>query len=221
METTVQGSVATQIAGQEVTLLPDRAMLWPSERTLFVADIHLGKGSAFRAGSIPIPSGSTKGTLDRLCRMVREVDPARIVILGDLWHAKAGRTVQSEAEFLAWRQRHTDREVWLVEGNHDLKSGELPSDHNLGIVSPGERLGPFTLLHEPQEVAKGYGLAGHLHPAARLVGRGDQTITAPCFWIRPNYAVLPAFGEFTGCARVRPTTDDKVFLSLANQVLEV
>lgn len=209
------------IAGEEMVLLPDRAMFWPAESTLFVADIHLGKGSAFRAGAIPVPTGVTKGTLDRLCAVVREIDPNRIVILGDLWHARAGRTEQSEAEFLAWRERHRDRNVWLVEGNHDRKSGILPSSHGLKVLLEGERLGPFTLLHEPSEPAEGYGLAGHLHPGARLVGRGDSGLTAPCFWVRQRYAVLPAFGEFTGTSRIRPTTLDQVFLLASDRVLEV
>lgn len=221
MNVAEKGSLVTVIAGEEMVLLPDRAMFWPAESTLFVADIHLGKGSAFRAGAIPVPTGVTKGTLDRLCAVVREIDPKRIVILGDLWHARAGRTEQSEAEFLAWRERHSDREVWLVEGNHDRKSGILPSSHGLKVLMEGERLGPFTLLHEPSEPAEGYGLAGHLHPGARLVGRGDSGLTAPCFWVRKRYAVLPAFGEFTGTSRIRPTTLDQVFLLASDRVLEV
>lgn len=221
MNVAEKGSLVTEISGEEMVLLPDRAMFWPAESTLFVADIHLGKGSAFRAGAIPVPTGVTKGTLDRLCAVVREIDPQRIVILGDLWHARAGRTEQSEAEFLAWRERHCDREVWLVEGNHDLKSGVLPSSHGLTVLSAGERFGPFTLQHEPSEPLEGYGLAGHLHPGARLVGRGDSGLTAPCFWVRSRYAVLPAFGEFTGTSRIRPTTLDRVYLLASGQVLEV
>ncbi len=213
--------MVTEIGGEEMVLLPDRAMFWPSESTLFVADIHLGKGSAFRAGAIPVPTGITKGTLDRLCAVVRETNPSRIVVLGDLWHAQAGRTEQSEAEFMAWRERHSSCEVWLIEGNHDLKSGALPSTHDLRVLPPETRLGPFTLLHEPLEPASGYGLAGHLHPGARLVGRGDSGLTAPCFWVRPRYTVLPAFGEFTGTARIRPDQSDQVFVALGDHIREV
>lgn len=216
-----EGSVVARIREEEMILLPDRAMFWPAQSTLFVADIHLGKGSAFRAGAIPVPTGVTKGTLNRLCAVVRENQPSRIVILGDLWHARAGRTEQSEAEFMAWRERHSTREVWLIEGNHDLKSGELPSAHDLRVLPSGTRLGPFALLHEPCEPEEGYGLAGHLHPGARLVGRGDSGLTAPCFWVRPEYTVLPAFGEFTGTARIRPTTADRVYVVTTETVLEV
>ncbi len=39
----------TQLAGEEVEFRPDGTLLWPSESTLFVADIHLGKGASFRS----------------------------------------------------------------------------------------------------------------------------------------------------------------------------
>ena len=43
------------LAGEAVELLPERALHWIRERTLFVADVHLGKAAAFRAGGVPVP----------------------------------------------------------------------------------------------------------------------------------------------------------------------
>lgn len=209
-----------ELAGTEVALSPEGTVFWEQQSTLFVADLHLGKGSAFRAGSVPVPSGSTQRTLDRLCAEIRRLSPERIVILGDLWHAMQGRTPASEDAFIEWRNRHSNRQVWLVEGNHDVKSGTLPTEHRIRLMQAGETLGPFTLLHEPQ-CSTGYGLAGHLHPAVRMRGRADQGLTAPCFWMRKDHMVLPAFGEFTGCARITATQSDRVFILVDGQVREV
>ena len=213
-------AASIELGGTELFLQGNRTVFCPAESTLFVADLHLGKGSAFRAGSIPVPSGSTQRTLDRLCQAVTSVDARRIVILGDMWHAKSGRTEASERAFLEWRDRHAERDVWLVEGNHDLKSGLIPESHRTTVLPPGSALGAFTLLHEPGK-GHGYALAGHIHPAVRLVGRADQSVVAPCFWVQSDCMVLPAFGEFTGAARVRPSATDRVFVVVEGWVREV
>ena len=58
------GVYATALCGEQVELLALRALHWPRERTVFVADVHLGKAAAFRAGGVPLPRGSTAADLD-------------------------------------------------------------------------------------------------------------------------------------------------------------
>jgi uncharacterized protein len=195
------------------TLVPrgDRTLWWPAEETLFVADVHLGKSAAFRALGVPVPAGSTAETLRRLSESV--VGARRVVVLGDLWHARHGRSPENEAAWDDWL-RGCEAEFWLVEGNHDLKSGDLRHPC-LRIVAPGEPLGPFDLRHEPTAGA-GYVLSGHLHPAVTF--RGHRL---PCFWFRREYAVLPPFGEFTGCAAVRPSSSDFVYAVAGDRVVRI
>ena len=50
-------------AARTVELLAERALHWPAARTLFVADVHLGKAAAFRAGGVAIPRGATANDL--------------------------------------------------------------------------------------------------------------------------------------------------------------
>jgi hypothetical protein len=38
------------LAGETLRLLPDKALYWPRQQTLFIADAHFGKVAAFRAG---------------------------------------------------------------------------------------------------------------------------------------------------------------------------
>lgn len=66
-----------------------------------------------------------------------------------------------------------------------------------------------------------YEIAGHLHPAVRLEGRGRDRLRVPCFWVRPTQCVLPAFGGFTGSGRIRPLDADRIFVVGEGQVMEV
>ena len=57
-----------ELAGESVSLLPERAIYWPREGALIVADLHWGKAASFRAAGVPIPSGTTSADLARLNR---------------------------------------------------------------------------------------------------------------------------------------------------------
>ena len=64
-------------------------------------------------------------------------------------------------------------------------------------------------------------LAGHVHPAARLVGRGGQSVRLPCFWLRGQRLILPAFTEFSAGGRFEPAPDDRVFVAVQGEVVEI
>ena len=51
------------IASGALALLPERGVWSPAARTLFVADLHLGKASAFRAAGAPAPFGTSEESL--------------------------------------------------------------------------------------------------------------------------------------------------------------
>lgn len=208
------------VAGEQLLMLPEKALYWPSERTLFVADVHLGKAASMRAASIPIPETPTYETLDRLTSAICRTGAKQLIILGDLWHAKQGRQKETVDASINWRESHADIDVVLVEGNHDRRSGELPHRFRCDVWSEPSSLGPFALCHYPDVQADRYKLAGHIHPAALLQGRGRKSCTMPCFWIGGSCTVLPAFGAFTGYIAVRPVAGDRLFVIADGQVLE-
>ncbi|MGV3618321.1 MAG: ligase-associated DNA damage response endonuclease PdeM [Fimbriimonas sp.] len=208
-----------QIAGEELHLRRDKTAFWPRASTLFVADVHLGKAASFRAFGLPIPAGTTDDTLGALSRALEETGARRLAILGDLWHAKQGRTDDIIGKFLDWRRYHGAVEMTLIEGNHDRRSGRLPAGCDVDEVAEPYPQGPFALRHYPEAAEGGYVLSGHLHPAAVLSGRGRQDLRLPCFWFGPRVGVLPAFGDFTGCAPIRAAVGDRVFVVAENRVL--
>jgi metallophosphoesterase superfamily enzyme len=71
------------------------------------------------------------------------------------------------------------------------------------------------------QIVQGEGLVGLPHPVVRLYGRGRDRLTTPVFWFRQDYAVLPAFGSFTGGYRITPQRDDRVYAVVPEAVIEV
>jgi DNA ligase-associated metallophosphoesterase len=225
------GAAHLEWAGEALVLLPERALWWPAERTLFVADLHLGKGDVFRAAGIPIPSGTTRDDLTRLADLVRGLDARRVVVLGDFFHGAASQSPEVLAHLLAWREAVGQVEAILVRGNHDRHAGDPPPETGFAAVEAPLGVGPFALRHEPVPHAaaadstggegRSYTLAGHLHPVVRLEGAGRDRLRLPCFWVQPAQIVLPAFGAFTGGARIEPRRGDRVFVSGPDGVLPV
>ena len=214
-------SLTINLAGEDVVLLPDRALYWPSRRTLLVADAHLGKAATFRASGIFVPRGTTTGTLTRLDAALAATGAARLLFLGDLLHAREGRSAETLRVVADWRASHQSLDVILVRGNHDRFAGDPPQSLGIACVDAPMIEPPFAFVHHPKAIQGQYTLAGHVHPAVRLSGPGRQYARLPCFWMRNGGAVLPAFGDFTGAGVIEPTEEDRVFAIADGAVIEV
>ena len=214
-------TATTTLAGETIELCPERAAYWPSRRTLFVADPHFGKAAAFRALGVRVPRGTTGGALTRLDALVERLAPVRIEFLGDFLHAREGRNAETFGALAEWRALHPNIAMRLVRGNHDRRAGDPPDDVGIECADGPIAEPPFALAHHPTRVSGAYVLAGHVHPCALLVGRGRQRERLPCFLIGSTTAVLPAFGEFTGCAEVTPNEGDTVWVVAGGEVVSV
>ena len=198
-------SLPALLAGEPVELHAERALFWPRGKTLFVADVHLGKSAAFRAGGVPVPRGATAADLARLARLISATGAERLTVLGDFLHAAAGRTVALDEAFLGWRAAHRALALTLVRGNHDEHAGDPPAAWGVEVVTEPHDAAPFLLCHQPPDDGEGpdllgYALAGHVHPGVRISGIGGQSERLPCFVLGHSRAILPAFGRFTGLA---------------------
>lgn len=227
------GGLDIELAGVALRLLARRALWWPDAATVFVADVHLGKAETFRALGVPVPSGPTEATLRRLGALLDDCRARRLVVLGDLLHARPAQAPATVSALRAWRRAHASLECVLVRGNHDDRAGDPPSDLEIEVVAEPARLGPFALCHEPLEEGgdpgsdtgagpgPAYRLAGHLHPAVRLHGRGGDSARLPCFSVGRTQTVLPAFGDFTGAASVSRASAQRLFAIAGDRVFEV
>ncbi len=206
--------------GEKLHLLPEKALFWPAEKILVVADLHLGKSAAFRAAGIAAPE-STTADLKRLAHVVKYTNPRSLLLLGDLLHAPQGmRPVMLDA-LLKWRHRHPKLEIISVQGNHDIRCPPLDASFNIIDSGLNHLRGPFCFAHHPVEDPTRYVIAGHIHPAIVLRERFVAGLRAPCFWFARDYAVLPAFGSFTGMSNVRGKKGDRIFAVGPNEVIPV
>jgi DNA ligase-associated metallophosphoesterase len=197
-----EGSLETTLGGERVALLAERALFWPSEATLFVADVHLGKAAAFRAGGVPLPRGATATDLARLARLIARTHARRLVVLGDFLHAAAGRVPALDAAFTQFRDAHSELAITVVRGNHDAIAGDPPAGWRVDVVAEPHPAPPFVLCHTPAKPRTGFALCGHVHPGVRLAGPAYDSARLPCFVLGGRHAVLPAFGRLTGLALV-------------------
>ncbi|HEX6090736.1 MAG TPA: ligase-associated DNA damage response endonuclease PdeM [Gemmatimonadales bacterium] len=209
------------LAGESVQLLPERAIYWPKERTLIVADLHWGKAAAFRAGGIPIPRGTTAAGLARLDRALARTGAQRVALLGDLLHARAWRGAETMRTIAAWRDTARALDLVLVRGNHDRRAGDPPLELGITVLDGPVRVGPFALRHEPRVEIGAYVLAGHIHPGITVRGPGRERLRLPCFAFGARVGILPAFGEFTGTALTEPAPDDRIYVIAGDDVLQV
>ena len=50
----MKGVLEIEWAGEKLVLLPERAIWWAREKTLFIADPHFGKASTFRSAGLAV-----------------------------------------------------------------------------------------------------------------------------------------------------------------------
>lgn len=184
-----------------------------------MADLHLGKVNHFRKVGIPVPAMANQQNLEHIQVLLQITKPCRVILVGDLFHSHYNEAWEEFGTFVKY---YPSVSFELVLGNHDILS-----EHQYkrkGIVLYQElQVGNVLFTHHPlEEVSSAvYNLAGHIHPGIHLHGKGKQSITLPCFYFGKQGGILPAFGTFTGLARVKPKQGDKVFAILPDKVVKV
>jgi DNA ligase-associated metallophosphoesterase len=202
-----------ELAGEQVRLLGTRALYRPAARALLLADLHLGKGDAFRRAGVAVPSGGTEADLSRLQVLLADNAVDTLWILGDLLHGPAPRA-QWLAAWRRWRERHPALRVRVLRGNHDRA---LQVDA-LEVEDAGTEAedGPFLLRHAPGPHPRLHVLCGHVHPLAALPGLRRRW---PAFWLRPGVTVLPAFSAFTAGVVPAPAAGERLVACVEGEAL--
>ena len=158
-----------------------------------------------------MPGGTTHANLARIDGLLTETGARRLVVLGDFLHAADSRTSAVLQALAQWRARQAALQIVLVRGNHDSHAGDPPVALGIEVVDEPWLIGPFAGCHHPQRHATHHVLAGHVHPAVRLRGRGGDGLRLPCFASDAGLTLLPAFGEFTGSHVMRPEAGTRLF----------
>lgn len=197
------------LGGAEFAADTSGAIFWPRQGLLAVADLHLEKGSAYAARGVLLPPFDTAATLGRLAVAIARYAPRLVLALGDSFHDAGGpgRLADTDRACLSAMQRGRDW-VW-VAGNHDPD----PADGIGGRFAAAVTIAGITFRHEPS-TAGGAEICGHLHPVARVAGRG-RVVSRRCFASDGHRMVMPAFGAYAGGLNVRDAAFASVFPTLA------
>ncbi len=190
--------VPLSFAGEEFVLTQGRALYWPRERALLVADLHLEKASFYARHGQMLPPYDSRETLERVALAIRETGARRVYTLGDNFHDSHGSTRLEDhaAGMLAALTRATDW-VWIT-GNHDpameARSG--------GTIAEELELAGIVLRHQARAGEARPELSGHYHPRLQVTVR-ERHIRRPCAVVASGEGsggrmILPAFGALTG-----------------------
>ncbi|MCI0993149.1 ligase-associated DNA damage response endonuclease PdeM [Pseudomonas corrugata] len=209
------------LAGEELWLLPEKALYWPAQETLMVADVHFGKAAAYRSLGQPVPHGTTASNIAILDGLLANLPCRQLIFLGDFLHGPGSNAPGTLKALSDWRARHPHLAMTLIRGNHDKRAGDPPPSLNIRVVPEPLLLGPFAVQHEPDPHPSRHVLAGHVHPVYHLSGKGRQRLRLACFRLGSDISLLPAFGAFTGGYRVEQDNDCRIFVIGDNEIWPV
>jgi uncharacterized protein len=229
----MQPAFPHRIRGQQLWLSPHRCLFWEEERSLILSDLHFGKTGHFRKAGIAVPQSVYREDLLRLLSLIQYFQPRQLLVVGDLFHSRENKELDL---FRRWRDDFPDLAIRLILGNHDILHGDWYEAAGITVSQQVLRMGEFAFIHDitewspspaspaaslrrPKEAIATEGktpyfFSGHLHPGIRIRGMGKQSLQFPCFYFGEQYAVLPAFGKFTGTVSIDPPPESNVFAIL-------
>ena len=202
--------------GQTLWLSALKCIYWEEQAVLIITDTHFGKTGHFRKEGIAVPQTVYREDLQRLFSLIQFYKPEKLIVVGDMFHAAANKEMEL---FMRWRNDHPSLKIDLVMGNHDILQTGWYVQANISITHGHYILAPFCFIHDiadkcETEANIKYFFCGHLHPSISIKGMGRQSLHFPCFYFTAEYAILPAFGKFTGTAKIKPAKTDQVFAIL-------
>lgn len=212
------------LLNEALFLLPQKAIWWEKENCLIISDTHFGKSGHFRKMGIAVPQPVFTEDMQRFVSLVAMYKPEQLVIVGDMFHSDHNK----EADlFVRWRNDFSALQIHLVKGNHDIMPQGWYDEaaiklHDQNIF----QLSPFSFIHDLNELTEEqrkdrYFFSGHIHPAVSISGKARQHLRLPCFYFNNSYAVLPAFGKFTGYVSVRIKKEDRVYAISQQEIIPI
>jgi putative SbcD/Mre11-related phosphoesterase len=159
------------------------------EKTLAVADLHIGWEMALSEKGIHVPS-QTQKLLVRLTGLLSTYKPEKLLILGDLKHTIA-TAVTAEwhdvPDFLGELKKHVE-EICIVRGNHDGNLEPLLLEKMKVLPATGVACGEIGFFHghqwpSPSLLKCETLVMGHVHPVVALRDPAGFRITKQV-WIK-------------------------------------
>lgn len=207
--------------GNQLLLTANRTIFWEDKKTLILSDLHLGKSGHFRKAGIAVPQNVFKEDMQRLLSEIQFYNVKQLIIVGDLFHSRENKEHEL---FLRWRKDLATIDIHLIIGNHDILKKDWYLHANIEVHEHFKIVDNLLFTHDFETCTSGeqfYCISGHIHPGISLHGLGRQSLRFPCFYFAKKYAVLPAFGRFTGTFPVKPVAGDAVFALVENSIMRL
>lgn len=204
----------------QMSFLPQKAIWIENTSSMLIADLHFGKAAHFRKAGIPIPEIIHHADLRCIAQLLNAYQPKNFYILGDLFHSEWNTQWEVLLDFLGQFEETT---FHLVLGNHDILPDHLYQQSAMKVHQDTVQLNNLILSHEPlAQIPDGkLNICGHIHPGVKLYGKAKQSLRIPCFLIRANQLILPAFGEFTGLALIKPKPKDQILGISKDKIIKI
>jgi DNA ligase-associated metallophosphoesterase len=196
----------------------ERALYWPAQQTLLVADVRLGNGTSLHRAGIALPNDNGNDDLERLQGLIQRYKPRQLVVLGQLVHSGAGQHSTWVKRVRDWRASHPRIAMRLLEGDQPRHYDV----NRLGfeVLSGAFALGPFLLCHQPRHDGQTYVLAGRACPGV-ILREGWHHHRLPAFRFGKQIGLLPAFGSFASLQIKPMQADEQVVAIVPHGLLHV
>ncbi len=205
---------------KEFILLCSGALFDPETQSLICSDLHLGKSRHFRSKGIAVPRDIDNATIDKLKADIETTEAKDIYFLGDLFHSDYNSAVDDLSNLRAY---FNSSNFHLIPGNHDILKPQIYQEIGLQVQAKSFKFDWIDFVHQPSTDIdeERFEIAGHIHPGVQLKANGRQYMRLPCFFWGRNYALLPAYGKFTGLSTITPDHDDEVFIIFDEKVVKL
>lgn len=176
-----------------------------AERTLIIADVHIGYEEALNKQGILLPRFQLKEVMQRLERICNRISFDRVIINGDLKHEFGTISEQEWRDTLKFLDFFKDKKIVLVKGNHDTILGPIAEKRNVEVkdffkikdifICHGDRI-----PDNPEFKSAKVVVIGHEHPAVSIK-EGPRVELFKCFlkgkYKKKNLIVQPSFNLVT------------------------
>jgi DNA ligase-associated metallophosphoesterase len=142
----------------------------------------------------------------------------RLIFVGDLTHSIANRELDL---FMKWRKDFSLLHIDLVKGNHDILKNDWYEDASITVSPEQLTIDKFCFRHDAEQCEDNlYTFSGHVHPGISIRGRGQQSLSFPCFYFGKHQCILPAFSRFTGTYKVKPEKGEVAYAIVDNTIMK-
>jgi putative SbcD/Mre11-related phosphoesterase len=204
----------------ENVLLDSRlALFHEGEKWLALADLHFGFELSQRMAGNLFPLWGMQSIETRLRELLRDYQPLKLILVGDLVHDKSGAH-----EFFSLITRLREQtDVILIGGNHDIAINRPSSNSASSRLDLVDSFATDRYeFHHGNCERKRNGriqIIGHFHPAATLRDGAGLRLKFPALVQETNCWILPAFSPWAAGTEWEERERSRTWLCTPQRIL--